>query len=145
MKQWMHAVCINTPTHRTDFLGLAQTVFIVKYYPDCPRAEIYCMKLLLAVNWKRRDFQRLAFLYFIRTRPCPEAYRWTLFLRWSLCISMTVSSWFLHLLVQTCTLWSLSSRLEGSLWISPAEVICGQLYSHIAKTPEKQNVSQDHL
>lgn len=84
------------------------------------------MKLLLAVNWKCRDFHSTCIFIFnealIRTRPCPEPYSWTLFLRCSLCISMTVSPGFLHLLVQTCNLRSLSSVHAHSLTL-----VCGFL------------------
>lgn len=128
MKQWIYAVYINSPTHRTDLLGLAQTGFIVKCYPDCPRAWIYCMKLLLVVNWNCGDFQSTCIFIFnealMRTRLCPEPYSWTLFLRCSLCISMTVSG-FLHLLVQTCNLRSLSSAHAHSL-----TVVCGFICDH---------------
>lgn len=154
MTQCIYTIYINSPTCKTDWLGLAQTSFFVKFYPDCPRAVIYCMKLLLAVNWKRCDFQSACFFIFnealIRARPSPEPYSCTLC---SLCISMTVSSEFLQLLVQTCNFRSLSSAHAHSM-----TVVCGFLQqnffaitsstllthcSHIAKTLDKQNVPKD--
>lgn len=152
MKQCIYTVHINSPTCKTDRLGLAQTGFFAKFSPL--QAVIYCMKLLLAVNWKCCGFQSACIFIFnealIRAKPSPEPCSCTLC---SLCISMTVSSGFLHLLVQTCNFRSLSSAHAHSM-----TVVCGFLQqnffaitsstlltycSHIAKTLDMQNVPKD--